>query len=63
MDKEIEYFAKAQVIFSIDNKTDENYNCDYDYSEKEKRIYLTGKIDAYNSIITFINHKRNNNGT
>lgn len=53
---ELQSYIKAQVIFCIDNKTDENYNCERDYNEEEIKVYLNGKIDAYNDIIVFINN-------
>lgn len=56
---ELQSYIKAQVVFCIDSKTDENYNCERDYNEEEIKVYLNGKIDAYNDIIVFINNALN----
>jgi hypothetical protein len=52
---EIEMFCKSNVIVSIDNKFSD------DYQNHEQQSYYTGQIEAFNKVITFINHKKGKN--
>lgn len=46
-------YCKAQAICSMDNKFD--HECDL-HEDYDQHSYFAGELNAYNSVIVFINH-------